>query len=79
MLHASLPEPPGYTELCAQLQGEPNPEKFRILVNEINDLLRAFERNNGYQASSKSVSVRRPKVGRIVRLRRELPNDKLLK
>jgi hypothetical protein len=32
-------EPAGYSELCAQLQQEKNPQRFSALVDEINALL----------------------------------------
>ena len=43
MPHIRMQGPPGYQELCAKLQGERNPAKFRLLVEKINCLLREYE------------------------------------
>ena len=45
-----MQSPPGYNELCAKLQTETNPAKFRVLVEQINRLLREHERLAGSPA-----------------------------
>lgn len=44
MLDAQIQAPPGYDALRAKLQIEKNPAKFRILVEEIDRLLREHEK-----------------------------------
>jgi 5-carboxymethyl-2-hydroxymuconate isomerase len=46
MTHADDQEPKGWRELCAKLQVERDPERFRELADEINRLLSAHEKAN---------------------------------
>jgi hypothetical protein len=46
MTQANDREPRGWRELCAQLQAEKDPERFRELADEINRLLSAHEKTN---------------------------------
>jgi hypothetical protein len=46
MTHLEEQEPKGWRELCAKLQTEVNPERFRRLLAEIDGLLRAHEKAN---------------------------------
>jgi hypothetical protein len=47
MSHIEAQAPPGYLKLCAKLQTEKNPAKFRKLVEKINRLLRYYEKLSG--------------------------------
>lgn len=51
MLHTQMQAPPGYIELCAKLQTERNPAKFRTLVDKINRLLREHEKLAGPESA----------------------------
>jgi len=46
MPHPEPQEPQGWRELCAQLQTENDPDKFRVLLDEINTLLTAHEKTH---------------------------------
>jgi len=46
MTQANDQEPKGWRELCAKLQAEKDPERFRELAEEINRLLSAHEKAN---------------------------------
>jgi hypothetical protein len=40
-----LPAPPGYHDLCDKLQTENDPARFRLLVDQLNRLLTAYEKS----------------------------------
>ncbi|HUB01055.1 MAG TPA: hypothetical protein VL983_00140 [Terriglobales bacterium] len=39
-------EPPGWRDLCAKLQAAKDPEEFQAIVEQINQLLTAFEKTH---------------------------------
>jgi len=51
MAHVRLEGPPGYKELCAKLQVERNPARFRALVEKINRLLLDHEKSSASEIS----------------------------
>ena len=51
MAHMQLEGPPGYKELCAKLQVERNPARFRALVEMINRLLHDHEKSSASESS----------------------------
>jgi hypothetical protein len=52
MSFTQLQAPPGYEDLCARLQIERDSIKFRMLVEEINRLLTAYEKSSDGEEGS---------------------------
>ena len=52
MTHLDEEAPEGWSELCALLQTERDPNKFREILNEINHLLSAHEKANRQERSA---------------------------
>jgi hypothetical protein len=52
MTHPDEEAPEGWRELCALLQAETDPVKFRELFNEMNHLLYAHEKANRQERSA---------------------------
>jgi len=72
--HVQEQEPPGWRELCAKLQTEKDPTKFRALVDEINRLLTAYEKESFTAAGrlvTQSVRQRAGLCSREMKLREE--------
>jgi hypothetical protein len=56
MPYPQMQEPPGYRELCAKLQAERDPAKFRLLVDKMNRLLREYEQPGASDSANHLVS-----------------------
>jgi hypothetical protein len=56
MPYVNMQEPPGYRQLCAKLQTERNPAKFRVLVEKVNRLLREYEQSSASEKVNQLLS-----------------------
>jgi hypothetical protein len=52
MAHPDEEAPEGWRELCALLQTERNPDKFREILNQINQLLSAHKKATRQERSA---------------------------
>jgi hypothetical protein len=52
MTYLEEQEPKGWRELCAELQTETDPNRFRVLVAQINRLLNAHEKADRQEDSA---------------------------
>jgi hypothetical protein len=52
MAHPDEEAPEGWRELCALLRAERNPDKFREILNQIDQLLRAHEKAHRQELSA---------------------------
>jgi len=50
------PEPPGWRELCAKLRSEKVTNKVPALIDQINRLLTAFEKEQPHEAEGKQIT-----------------------
>lgn len=53
---ALIDEPPGWRELQEKAQNERNPQKLMLLIDQINQLLTEWEKNQEVQPSSNSIA-----------------------